>query len=228
MTGRASVWIGLDIGTRGVRAAAYSRDGTAVAEASIDRPPRVTDAGRMTHDPETDWWGGSVAALSTISDAVGGWQVEGIGLAGLFPAVALVGTDGIATSEGILHGDRRALHEIGTVAATLDVRLSGDEVSPRLVWLRDHEPAAMQAARVALGPAGYVGGRLTGVDSIDPHSAVRWGFGLNNLTLFGLVLAIGIVVDDAIVVVEASSITSSAGWRRATRRAKPCRKWLAR
>ena len=28
------------------------------------------------------------------------------------------------------------------------------------------------------------------------------GFGLNNLTLFGLVLAIGIVVDDAIVVVE--------------------------
>src|SRR6267142_4577111 len=30
-----------------------------------------------------------------------------------------------------------------------------------------------------------------------------FGFSLNNLTLFGLVLAIGIVVDDAIVVVEA-------------------------
>ena len=29
------------------------------------------------------------------------------------------------------------------------------------------------------------------------------GFSLNNLSLFGLVLAIGIVVDDAIVVVEA-------------------------
>ena len=28
------------------------------------------------------------------------------------------------------------------------------------------------------------------------------GFSLNNLSLFGLVLAIGIVVDDAIVVVE--------------------------
>jgi len=35
--------------------------------------------------------------------------------------------------------------------------------------------------------------------------AAMWvvGFGLNNLTLFGLVLAVGIVVDDAIVVVEA-------------------------
>jgi multidrug efflux pump len=29
-----------------------------------------------------------------------------------------------------------------------------------------------------------------------------FGFSINNLTLFGLVLAIGIVVDDAIVVVE--------------------------
>ena len=28
------------------------------------------------------------------------------------------------------------------------------------------------------------------------------GFAINNLTLFGLVLAVGIVVDDAIVVVE--------------------------
>jgi multidrug efflux pump len=39
---------------------------------------------------------------------------------------------------------------------------------------------------------------------IGTFAPMAWlGFGLNNLTLFGLVLAIGIVVDDAIVVVEA-------------------------
>ncbi len=37
------------------------------------------------------------------------------------------------------------------------------------------------------------------------------GFGLNNLTLFGLVLAVGIVVDDAIVVVEAVQHHIEAG-----------------
>jgi HAE1 family hydrophobic/amphiphilic exporter-1 len=37
------------------------------------------------------------------------------------------------------------------------------------------------------------------------------GFSLNNLTLFGLVLAIGIVVDDAIVVVENASRNIAAG-----------------
>ncbi len=47
------------------------------------------------------------------------------------------------------------------------------------------------------------------------------GFGLNNLTLFGLVLAIGIVVDDAIVVVEAVEhhIEHGMGPRDATVRA---------
>ena len=39
--------------------------------------------------------------------------------------------------------------------------------------------------------------------SAPSRSWPRMGFSLNNLTLFGLVLAIGIVVDDAIVVVEA-------------------------
>ena len=43
--------------------------------------------------------------------------------------------------------------------------------------------------------------------------AFMWavGFGLNNLTLFGLVLAVGIVVDDAIVVVEAVEQHLAAG-----------------
>ena len=47
------------------------------------------------------------------------------------------------------------------------------------------------------------------------------GFSLNNLTLFGLVLAIGIVVDDAIVVVEAVEHHIEQGWRPARRRSRP-------
>ena len=46
------------------------------------------------------------------------------------------------------------------------------------------------------------------------------GFSLNNLTLFGLVLAIGIVVDDAIVVVENIERNVEArAWTLAKRRA---------
>ncbi len=49
------------------------------------------------------------------------------------------------------------------------------------------------------------------------------GFSLNNLSLFGLVLAIGIVVDDAIVVVENVERWLAAGACRRARR--PSRPW---
>ena len=49
------------------------------------------------------------------------------------------------------------------------------------------------------------------------------GYSINTLTLFGMVLAIGIVVDDAIVVLEnVERIMREEGCRRARRRSRRC------
>ena len=50
-----------------------------------------------------------------------------------------------------------------------------------------------------------------------------FGFSLNNLSLFGLVLAIGIVVDDAIVVVE--NVERNIAGRPLARATPPSRAW---
>lgn len=55
------------------------------------------------------------------------------------------------------------------------------------------------------------------------------GFSINLLTLFGLILAIGIVVDDAIIVLEnVERLMSEEGLRRKKRRLRPCRRFPVR
>ena len=50
------------------------------------------------------------------------------------------------------------------------------------------------------------------------------GFSINMLSLFGVVLAIGIVVDDAIVVVENTTRHLADGLTPRTPRSRRCRK----
>ena len=65
----------------------------------------------------------------------------------------------------------------------------------------------LQSFRATLIPALTVPVSLLGTFIFFP----MLGFSINSLSLFGLVLAIGLVVDDAIVVVEAVELNMSAG-----------------
>lgn len=174
------LWLGIDIGTQGVRAAVYDDEGRSVATSAVERPPHAPESGAMVHDAEDDWWSGAVEAVSEVLvglDAAGirRTSIAGIGVSGLFPAVVLLDGAGRPLSDAVLYGDARAQAAAAEVTRRLGVRLKGDEVSPRLVWLQEWRPGLVNRARHVLGPTGYVGWRLTGRPSIDPHSAARWG-----------------------------------------------------
>jgi HAE1 family hydrophobic/amphiphilic exporter-1 len=67
----------------------------------------------------------------------------------------------------------------------------------------------LQSIRATLIPVAAVPVSLIGTFAFFP----LLGFSVNTLSLFGLVLAIGLVVDDAIVVVEAVEKSSRTGLR---------------
>jgi len=67
--------------------------------------------------------------------------------------------------------------------------------------------AFLQSWRAAIIPVAAIPVSLIGTFAV----MTAFGFGINNLTLFGLVLAVGIVVDDAIVVVENMERRLNAG-----------------
>ncbi|MDQ3492348.1 MAG: hypothetical protein M3452_03685, partial [Chloroflexota bacterium] len=136
------VWLGLEIGTQGVRAAVFDAGGERLSAGRARRPPRSPEAGAMIHLPELDWWGGAREALAEALSGVRSERIAGVGLAGLFPAVCLATTEGHALSEGILYGDRRGV--------TAD-----DAVVPRLTRLLGILPEAALRDGIALGPAGY-------------------------------------------------------------------------
>lgn len=169
------VWIGIDIGTEGVRVGAHAFDGRRVATAAAPRPARMPEPGAMVHDPEADWWGGVVEAVRALVADLGSVPVAGVGLAALFPAACLTDADGRPLTEGFLYGDTRAGGDVPAVADLTGRPLTGDEVAPRLRWLARTHPDPLERAAAIDGPAGYVVRRLTGATAIDPHSAVRWG-----------------------------------------------------
>ena len=72
----------------------------------------------------------------------------------------------------------------------------------------------LQSWRALLVPATTVPVTIIGAFAFMP----LLGFSVNLLTLFGLILAIGIVVDDAIVIVENASPPHRAGDDRRARR----------
>ena len=172
---RGGLWLGVDLGTQGVRVSGHDDEGRIVTRGRADFGPRAPRPGWMVHRPEEDWWAGTAHAIRAAMAGASGRPIRAVGLCGLFPAACLVDESGLALTEAILYGDTRAWREARLVEERLGIALRGDEVAPRLLWLRAHRPAHFRRAALALGPTGFLALRMTGSPLIDPLTAFSWG-----------------------------------------------------
>jgi xylulokinase len=174
-------YLGLDLGTTGVRALLIDRTGAVLGSGSAEHPLHSPAPGWMEQDPE-DWWQSSSAAVqAAVADAgIAPEAIEAVAVSGQMHGATLLDSTGAAVRPCILWNDQRSAPQcaaitnlLGTprlLALTGNVPLAGF-TAPKLLWVREHEPE--QWARVAqvLLPRDYLNFRLTGQLASEPSDA---------------------------------------------------------
>lgn len=163
------MYLGLDLGTSGLRALLVNDDGRPFASASQSYNVQHLHPGWSEQDP-AHW----VAALDAVMQELRAAHpmevaaVAGIGVSGHMHGAVLLDDAGQVIRPCILWNDTRSHAEAAELDATPHVRdLSGNIVfpgftAPKLRWVETHEPDAFARIKKVLLPAGYMNFHLTG------------------------------------------------------------------
>ncbi|MCA3445826.1 MAG: xylulokinase [Rhodobacter sp.] len=174
------MFIGLDLGTSGVKGLLMSLDQRVLAEASAPLAVSRPFEGWSEQSP-ADW----IAATEQVMDqlaAHGLGSVRGFGLSGQMHGATLLDAADEVLRPCILWNDSRSFEE----AAELDAdpifrRITGNIVfagftAPKLMWVRHHEPALWDRVAKVLLPKDYLRLWLTGdhVAEMSDAAGTSW------------------------------------------------------
>ncbi len=173
-------WLGIDVGTTGVRAAVVTEAGRTVAEAAEPCPPDTRVSGRAEADPEA-WWVAIRSVLRRIGSRAPLRDIEGIGVVGQAPTAVLVDANARPVRPAILWLDVRAEAEARAIESRLGPgvaeAIGGNRshayfLGPKLAWLRTHEPRALDGAALIVPSHTFIVLRLTGEAACDASTAM--------------------------------------------------------
>ncbi|WP_204113585.1 xylulokinase [Shimia biformata] len=172
------MYLGLDLGTSGLRALLVREDGTPVGATERGYPVAHPHAGWSEQDP-ADW---IAACRTTLSELKATYPVEfagiaGIGISGQMHGATLLDSADNVLRPCILWNDTRCHAEAAALDAMPGVRdISGNIVfpgftAPKLVWVKNHEPDVFEKVAKVLLPKDYLVFWLTGIHSGDMSDA---------------------------------------------------------
>ncbi|MGB7862731.1 MAG: FGGY family carbohydrate kinase, partial [Candidatus Sulfotelmatobacter sp.] len=181
--GNECCWLGIDLGTQSVRAAAVTRDGLLVGQGSH---PLATqrDGPRHEQNPE-EWWRATVSACRAAVDDLPASSIRSVAVDGTSGSILLVDHSGNALTSGLMYDDSRAVHESRIVNevgastwASLGYRMQSSWALPKLLWLLRENHALIRSARLA-HQADFINRRLAGHEvPSDSSNALKSGYDL--------------------------------------------------
>ena len=174
MTG--TLFLGIDVSTTGAKALLIDEKGKVVASATTAltlRPKPLWSE----QDPQESWKGAAASVRKALAEAgAPGGAVAAVGLTGQMHGLVLLDASRNVLRPAILWNDQRTgaeceeihrrvgrtelIREVGNVALT-------GFTAPKILWVRNNEPAVYARAKLVLLPKDYVRLRLTGEAAMD-------------------------------------------------------------
>jgi xylulokinase len=172
------LFLGIDVSTTGAKALLIDEKGAVIATATTLLALSTPKPLWSEQDPH-EWWAATAKSIRSVlaSARVQGSDVAAIGLTGQMHGLVLLDADRKVLRPAILWNDQRTARECDEIRTRMGgrealVRVTGNDAltgftAPKILWVRNHEPAVYDKARLVLLPKDYVRLRLTGVAAMD-------------------------------------------------------------
>lgn len=169
--------LGIDIGTQGVKGVLVNGRGKIVASANIEHRCDYPQPGWVEHDMWQNWWANPVKVIRRLleTDGVQAAQVKAVFPSGLHPNFGPADERGEPLSGAILYSDNRAVAELQEINSRLGLKLTSEELTPKLVWFIRNKPELAGRMRKCFDAVHYLVYKLTGEYVSDTISVGGWG-----------------------------------------------------
>lgn len=173
-------FIGLDIGTSGVKALLITEQGNILSSATEEYPLYAPFPLWSEQDPE-DWWQASIKVLRKVASQVATpSEITAIGLTGQMHGSVFLDAKNQVLRRALLWNDQRTAAECQQITAGIGtqrlIEIAGNPAltgfqAPKILWLRNNEPQNFDRLEKVLLPKDFIRHKLTGEFASDCSDA---------------------------------------------------------
>lgn len=172
------MWIGLDIGTTAVKAAAYRSDGSQVASAQANGTVVPAANGGMQQDME-GVWSTCIHVLQKLTSVIDVSEIFSLGVSAQGDGMWPIKNDGQAVSPALLWNDTRGMEELsafsqdqlGIIGRGCGTALWPGTSAVLWKWFEKNQPKLADEIQCVATCADWIGYKLTGELAIDHSNA---------------------------------------------------------
>lgn len=171
------LFIGIDIGTSGVRACAIDGAERVVGAASVPLPPPRQNGAAIDQEPEF-WWHATCDAMGALGHSVDLGNVWRIAVDGTSGTLLLADEAGRSCSPGLMYNDARSTREAARIKAVAPAESGAHGPSAALAKLLHLLGSGVRThVRHAMHQADWIAGRLANRFGLsDENNALKLGY----------------------------------------------------